>query len=48
MGNELCCVQAQNGLNLDVDLKFELEGQGRSLHLTKLFCAFGPNLVILA
>ena len=35
------------------DLIFDLEGQGRSLHktkgtITKLFCTFGPNLVILA
>ena len=35
------------------DLKFDLEGQGRSLHktigtLNKLFCTFASNLVILA
>ena len=53
MGDELWCGQAQNGVNLDFDLKFGLEGHGRSLRktigtLTKLFCTFGPNLVILA
>ena len=39
--------------NLDFGLIFDLEGKGWSLHktigtLTKLFCTFGPNLVILA
>ena len=39
--------------NLEFDLIFDLEGKGCSLHktigtLTKLFCTFGPNLVILA
>ena len=34
-------------------VKFDLEGQGRSVHktigtLTKVFCIFGPNSVILA
>ena len=53
MGEELSCGQAQNGVNLDFHLIFDVEGQGRSLHktiqtLTKLFCTFGPNLVILA
>ena len=28
------CGQAQNGANLDFDLIFDLEGQGRSLHKT--------------
>ena len=41
------------GLNLDFQVKFYLEGQGRSLHktigtLTKVFCISGPNLVIPA
>ena len=53
MGDELWCRQAQNEVNLHFDLKFDLEGHGRSLHktigtLTKLFCIFGPNFVILA
>ena len=53
MGDELSRGQALNGVNLDFDLVFGLEGQGRWLHiaigtLTKLFCTFGPNLVILA
>ena len=48
----LFCGQAQNGVNLEFDLRVNLEGQGRSLHktiwtLTKLFCTFGPNLVVL-
>ena len=52
MGDELLCGQAQNGVNLDFELIFDLEGQGLSLHktietLTKLFCTFGPNLVFL-
>ena len=43
----------QNGVNLDCQVKFDLEGQGRSVHkttgtLTKVFRIFGPNLVILA
>ena len=53
MGDELWCGQAQYGVNQVFDLKFDLEDQGRSLHktiktLTKLFCIFGPNFVILA
>ena len=53
MGGELWCGQAQNGVNLDFQVKFDLEGQGRSVHkkigiLTKVFCIFGPSLVILA
>ena len=52
MGDELWCGQAQNEVNLDVYLKFDLEGHGRSLHktigtLTKLFYTFDPNLVTL-
>ena len=47
------CGQAQNEVNLDFHVKFDLEGQGWSVHktigtLTKVFCIFGPNLVILA
>ena len=53
MGDELWCGQAQNRVNLDFQVKFDLEGQGRSLYKTigtliKVFCIFGPNLVILA
>ena len=53
MGDELCCGQARNGVNLDFDLIFDLEGQDRLLlktigTLTKLLCTFWPNLVILA
>ena len=40
-------------MTFDFDLIFDLEGQGQLLHktigaLTKLFCTFDPNLVILA
>ena len=53
MGGESWCGQAQYGVNLDFQVKFDLEGQGPSVHktigtLTKAFCIFGPNLVILA
>ena len=53
MGGDLWCGQAQNGINLDYRVKFALEGQIRSVHkiigtLTKVFCIFGPNLIILA
>ena len=52
MCDELWCGQAQNGVNFDFDLIFDLEGQGQLLHktigtLNKLFCTFEPNLVIL-
>ena len=53
MGDELWCGQAQNGIYLEFDLKFDLEGQGASLHkiieiLNKVFYTFSPNLVIPA
>ena len=53
MGGELWCGQAQNGVIFDFQVKFGHEGQGRSVHkaigtLTKVFCIFGPNLVIQA
>ena len=43
--------QAQNGVNFDFEVQFDLEGQGQSPHktkriLTKVFYTFGPNLVI--
>ena len=53
MGGELWCGQAQNGVNLDFQVKFDLEGQGRSVHKTigtliKVFRILEPNFVILA
>ena len=29
-GDELSCGQAQNGVNFDFEVKFDLEGQGQS------------------
>ena len=53
MGDELLHGQAQNGVNFDFEVKFDLEGQGQSLPktigiLTKVFYIYAPNLVILA
>ena len=53
MGEELWPGQAQNGVNSDFEVKFDLEGQDQLPHktigtLTKVFCIFGPNLAILA
>ena len=54
MGDELWSGQAQNGINSDFEVKFDLEGQGQLPPpktigtLTKVFCIFGPNLAILA
>ena len=53
MGNELWCGQAQNGVNSEFEVKFDLEGQGQSPPktigtLTQLFCIFFSNLVVLA
>ena len=52
-GDELSHEQAQNGVNFDFEVKFDLEGQGQSLPktigiLTKVFYIYGSNLVILA
>ena len=52
-GDELSCWQAQNGVTLDFEVKFDLEGQGQSPlkiigFLTKVFYTYGLNLVILA
>ena len=52
-GDELSRGQAQNGVNFDFKVKFDLEGQGQSPLktngiLTKVFYTYGPNLVILA
>ena len=53
MSDELSRRQAQNGVNFDFQVKFDLEGQGQSPPktigiLTKVFYIYGPNLVILA
>ena len=52
-GDELSHGQAQNGVNFDFEVKFDLEAQGQSPPktigiLTKVFYIYGPNLVILA
>ena len=52
-GGEWSCGQAQNCVNFDFQVKFDLEGQVQSTPktigiLTKLFCMSGSNLVILA
>ena len=52
-GDELSCGEAQNGVNFDFEVKFDLEGQDQSPPktigiLTKVFYIYGPNLVILA
>ena len=52
-GDELSHGQAQNGVNFDFEVKFDLEGQGQSPPktigiLTKVFYIYGPNLEILA
>ena len=52
-GDELSHGQAQNGVNFDFEVKFDLEGQGQLPPktigiLTKVFYTYGPNLVILA
>ena len=52
-GDELSRRQAQNGVNFDFEVKFDLECQGQSHPktigiLTKVFYIYGPNLVILA
>ena len=52
-GDELSHRQAQNGVNFDFEVKFDLEGQGQSPAktigiLTKVFYTYGPNWVILA
>ena len=51
--DELSREQAQNGVNFDFEVKFDLEGQGQSPPktigiLTKVFYTYGSNLVILA
>ena len=51
-GDKLLYGQAQNGMNLDLQVKFDIEDQGLSTptttgFLTVLRCISGPNLVIL-
>ena len=53
IGGELWHAQAQNGVNFDFGVQFDLEGHDQSSHktiglLTKVFYISGPNLVILA
>ena len=53
IGGELWHAQAQNEVNFDFGVQFDLEGHGQSSHktiglLTKVFYISGPNLVILA
>ena len=53
IGGEFWHGQAQNGVNFDFGVPFDLEGQGQSPPktigiLTKVFYTYGPNLVILA
>ena len=52
-GDKLSHGQAQNGVNFDFEVKFDLEGQGQSPPktigiLAKVFYTYGPNLVIWA
>ena len=52
-GGEWSCGQAQNSVNFDFQVKFDLEGHSQSTPetigiLTKVFCMSGSNLVILA
>ena len=52
-GDELLRGQAQNRVNFDYEVKFDIEGQGQSPPktigiLTNVFYTYGPNLVILA
>ena len=52
IGRELWHGQAQNGVNFDFEVKFDIEGQGQSPPktiriLAKVFYIDGPNLVIL-
>ena len=53
IGGELWHEQAQNGVNFDFGVQFDLEGHNQSSHktiglLTKVFYISGPNLVIQA
>ena len=53
IGGDLSNGLAQNGVNFDFKVRFDLEVQGQSPQetigiLTKVFYISGPNLVILA
>ena len=53
IGGESWQGQAQNGVNFDFEVKFDLEGQGQSPPntigiLTKVFYIYSQNLLILA
>ena len=53
IGGELWHAQAQNEVNFDFGVQFDLAGHDQSSHktiglLTKVFYISGPNLVILA
>ena len=51
IGGESWHGQAQNGVIFYFEVKFDLEGQSQSPPKTigiKVFCTYGPNLVILA
>ena len=53
IGGELWHGQAQNGVNFDFVVQFDIAGHNQSSHktkgiLTKVFYISGPNLVILA
>ena len=52
-GDEISCRQTQNEVKFKFKVKFDVEGQGRSTPnttgtLTRVFCAFTSNLIILA
>ena len=52
-GDELSRGQAQNGVDFDFEVEFDLEGQNQSPPktiriLTKVFYIYGQNLMILA
>ena len=47
MGIDLWCRQAQNGVNFDFQVKFDLDLPLETIGtLTKVFYTHGPNLVI--
>ena len=53
IGGDLWHAEAQNGVNFDFGVQFDLEGHDQSSHktigrLTKVFYISSPNLVILA
>ena len=53
IGGELWYGQAQNRVNFDFGVKFDLESQGQSTPktieiLTNVFYTYGPNLMILS